>query len=129
LLERDRQEFDQIFEEVLGKLPAEVAAMLEEMAVIVEDEPSAQVLRDLGIRARPGTADLCGLHWGVPLPDRSFFESAAGPGQILIFRGPIWRLADGNPRALRRQIRITLLHEIGHHYGFDEEKLRDLGYD
>ncbi|HUP58076.1 MAG TPA: metallopeptidase family protein [Bdellovibrionota bacterium] len=126
---RERDEFDRIFEEVFDGLPDDVAELLEEVPVIVEDEPSREVLAEFGIKARPGEADLCGLHAGLPLPDRSVFEPSTGPTRICLFRGPILRLADGRPRALARQIRITLLHEIGHLFGFSEERLRDLGYD
>ncbi len=126
---RERTEFDQIFEEVLDSLPDEVAELLEEVPVIVEDEPSRAILAEFGIEARTGEADLCGLHAGLPLSERSVFEPSTGPTRICLFRGPILRLADGRPRALKKQIRITLLHEIGHLFGFDEEKLKELGYD
>jgi predicted Zn-dependent protease with MMP-like domain len=79
---------------------------------------------------------LCGLHWGVPLTQRSVESAAHLPDQIMLFRGPIMRLASvsstGRTRRDRRelegQIRITLLHEIGHHFGMNEEDLAELGY-
>jgi predicted Zn-dependent protease with MMP-like domain len=126
---REREEFDILFEEVLGRLPPEAAELLEEIPVILEDEPSRELLAELGLEARPGEADLCGLHSGLPMNERSVLDPAAPPTSIYLFRGPILRLAGWKPRALARQIRITLLHEIGHVFGFSEEKLKALGYD
>lgn len=124
----ERTHFDRILEEVLLELSEEVHELLEEAPIIVEDEPSAEILRDFGIEARRGEGDLCGLHSGVPLDERSFFDGSAAPTAIYLFRGPILRLAESE-EDLARQIRITLLHEVGHYFGFSEEKLRELGYD
>jgi predicted Zn-dependent protease with MMP-like domain len=125
----ERQEFDQVLEEILDGLPDDVRELLDEIPLIVEDEPSPEVLKDMGIRLRPGELpDLCGMHWGTPLPERSVSDPVGNPDRILMFRGPIRRLSGGSGRQLKRQIRITLLHEIGHHFGFDEEELEELGY-
>lgn len=113
---KKRDLFDSLLEEVLGGLPPEIARLLEEIPVIVDDEPP------------PGEPDLCGLHWGVPLPSKSIFDSGTPPEHILLFRGPIMRLAGTSKPELKRQIHITLLHEIGHHFGLDEKQLAALGY-
>lgn len=125
--QRDR--FDSLLEKVLDELPDEVQELLESVSIIVEDEPSRRLLRELGRDLEAGESDLCGLHTGVPLSEVSVLDSGVLPSQIFLFRGPIYRLSGRGKRSLEKEIRITLLHEIGHHFGFSEEKLEDLGYE
>lgn len=130
----DRELFDDLLEDHLAELPEHLHRLLEEVPLIVEDEPSDLLLEELGIDRRKG--DLCGLHWGIALTQRSVEHSGRLPDRIMLFRGPIIRLAlSSNPRnddealdLLSEQIRITLLHEIGHHFGLDEDDLTELGY-
>ncbi len=137
--------FDQVLEMVLAELPAHLHELLAELPLVVEDYPSEAVLRDLDM-VDDGSG-LCGLHWGVALTDRSVQHSGTLPDQMMIFREPIMNLAgyrtgiggrgrrwsresDGSERLreLEHQIRVTVLHEIGHHFGLDEDDLRALGY-
>jgi len=130
----ERRLFDEKLDPLVAGLPAPILEQLEEVPVIVEDEPDDALLLDLGMA--PGIDDLCGLHSGVALTERSVEAAPDLPDQIMLFRGPIIRLAQshvpGTGRAavdeLERQIRITLLHEIGHHFGLDEDDLDRLGY-
>ncbi len=132
--DREREVFDGLLERHVASLPAHVAAWLEEVPVIVEDEADAELLIDAGLD--PEDDDLCGLHSGVPLTERSVEDGGAVPDDIRLFRGPIMRLAGwswrsrerGSRAELSRQVRITLLHELGHHFGLDEEDLDELGY-
>lgn len=126
---KERSQFDDYLEAVLEGLPPEVSELLDEVPVIVEDEPSRELLAEMGIEAKPGEADLCGLHWGTPMSEQSVFEGGAVPGRIYLFRGPILRLSEWDPDELMEQIRITLLHEIGHLFGLDEDELTELGYE
>lgn len=124
------EDFERLLEEILEALPQDILQLLDEVPLIVEDEPSDEALRDLGLdprRDRP--ADLCGMHWGTPLTDRSVADPLLEPDRVGLYRGPILRLANGSRRELQRQIRITLLHELGHHFGLSEERLAELGYD
>ena len=125
-----REVFDNLLDGLVAELPAQLHELLDEVPLIVEDEPSRELLNDLGVE--PGVSDLCGLHTGVPLTERSVEASARLPDHMMLFRGPIMRLAGyrgGRSRmALEEQIRITLLHEIGHHFGLDEDDLERLGY-
>ena len=124
-----REDFDQILEQLIEELPENLRTLLEEVPVIVEDEPSAEDLEDMGLD--PEATDLCGLHWGIALTRRSVENSGVLPDRISLFRAPIMRVARrqrGRREALRAQIRITLLHEIGHHFGLDEDDLAKLGY-
>lgn len=122
----NRQRFDTILDRIIADLPAQLHDLIEEIPIIVDDEPPSEVLQDLGIDRR--TTDLCGLHWGIPLTDRSVEHSGVIPDQIHLYRGPISRLCDRSATELERQIRITLLHEIGHHFGLNEDDLDNLGY-
>lgn len=96
----------------------------------VEDYPAQRVLQELGVRRRDA---LCGLHTGVPLTDRSVMDSGRLPNVVTLYRLGILamaRRAGGHidQDELRRQIRITLLHELGHYHGLDEDDLEALGY-
>jgi predicted Zn-dependent protease with MMP-like domain len=126
--QQDRDEFDQFLEEILGELPAYVQTELEQVPVIVEDEPDGKIREEMEDGEDPAPSDLCGLHSGIPLTEKSVTHLIPASPLIMLFRGPILRLSGNDPLELRRQIRITLLHEIGHHFGFSEEDLEDLGY-
>jgi predicted Zn-dependent protease with MMP-like domain len=116
-----REEFDRYLEEIIDELPPDVRALLEEISLVVDDEPS---LEDAG------ESDICGFHSGIPLSSRSILDGDhPEPELIRLFRGPIFRLAGEKKGELRNQIRITLLHELGHHFGLSEERLKELGYD
>ena len=134
----ERERFDALVEDVLAGLPAAVHDMLEESPLIVEDFAPRALIRDVGLD--PDEDDLCGLHSGVALTQRSVSQSGEVPDQIQIFRRGIidaaggWEPGEdeegafGGPDAVREQIRITILHEIGHHFGLDEGDLDRLGY-
>ncbi len=125
-----REQFDAMLDAIIEELPDHLHKLLEEIPLIVEDEPSEAVLQEMQID--PEESELCGLHWGVPLTHRSVEHSGTMPDRMMVFRGPIVRTVSRGGRVrlteLRRQIRITVLHEIGHHFGLDEEDLAALGY-
>lgn len=120
--------FDYHLEAVLQELPQQVHQLLDEVPLIVDDYPPEGVCRKLGVRRRD---ELCGLYTGVPLTDRSVDMSGIPSDVIHIFRAGILRLAEQSGRGqdeLQRQIRLTILHEVGHHFGLTEQDLEDLGY-
>ena len=121
-----RAKFDGLLEEVLAELPERIHELLEEMPLVVDDEPSLELFRELGLD--PASNDLCGLYTGRPLTQRSVEHSGVLPDRVQIFRGPIVRLAREEGVELKQEIRVTVLHEIGHHFGLDEDQLRALGY-
>lgn len=121
-----RDQFDQILESIIAQLPEHLHKLLEEVPLIVEDRPARELLKDMDID--PRTTDLCGLHSGTPLTARSVEHTAKLPDQMMLFREPIMRVAGRRRLELEQQIRITLLHEIGHHFGLDEDDLTALGY-
>ncbi len=130
--------FDDLLDRIVAELPPSLHELLEELPLIVEDEPSDELLASMGLRR--DESELCGLHWGIDLTRRSVEHSGRMPDQMHLFRGPILRVsgyrsrsprrraAPGTTEALAEQIRITLLHEIGHHFGLDEDDLTKLGY-
>ena len=125
-----RQTFDAILDQQIASLPQPLHSLLEEVPLIVEDRPSHALLRELGID--PHTTSLCGLHWGTPLTHRSVMQGVGFPDRMMLFREPILHVSryshTHDRQALIEQIRITLLHEIGHHFGLDEDELTALGY-
>ena len=128
--DRERERFDGLLEQVLDGLPRRIAALLEEAPLIVEDHPDPKLLEELDLD--PEEENLCGLHTGVPLTERSVSDSYGEPETIHLFREGITAEAGGweaGDAAVREEIRITLLHEIGHHFGLEEEDLQALGYD
>jgi predicted Zn-dependent protease with MMP-like domain len=106
--------FDDAVRAALDELPPEIAAALQNVAVVVEDE-------------NPEDPDVFGLYHGVPLPERG---DVAGlpPDTVSIYRRPL-EAAFPDARELRDEIRITVLHELAHYFGFDEERIAELGYD
>lgn len=120
-----RKDFAQALREALLELPPMFRDALANVAVVVEEGPSDDLLDELGV---PADDTLYGFYHGVPLPERSVQDSGLLPDKISIYRGPLMEdFPDRNE--LCRQIRITLLHEIGHYFGMDEEELSRLGYE
>lgn len=125
-----RDYFDEQLQAVVSEVPAQVRQLLDEVPLYVEDHPSRQVMETIGVRDR---RQLCGLYTGIPLTERSVHHSGVLSDVIQLYREGILELArdrQGNIRQdkLRQQIRLTLLHELGHHHGMTEEDLRELGY-
>lgn len=129
-----RRQFDRVLDRCVADLPDGLRELLEEVPLIVDDEASPEVLVLAGLP--PDDRDLCGLHDGVPFTEQSVEDGAVMPAQVMLFRGPILRLSGwrgGRPEVRRggeldRQVWITLVHELGHHFGLDEQDLEGLGY-
>jgi predicted Zn-dependent protease with MMP-like domain len=119
------ERFLEIVDEALADLPEEFASLMENVEVAVEQYPSLELLRDMGL---PSTQTLLGVYRGVPLTKRSKTWSPLFPDQIVIFQQPIERVCWGDEDRMRRQIRKTVVHEVGHFFGMSEKKLRELGY-
>ena len=119
----DRATFEQLVDQALESLPDEIAAWLDNVAIVVGEWPTPQQLDQAGLR--PGQM-LFGLYVGVPKTHRGFTYGESVPDKIVIFRQPIQRLYR-TPDQIRAQVRRTVLHEIGHHFGLDEAQLRSAG--
>lgn len=106
--------------EALDGLPPEFGELLDNVAVVVEDEPDPEVLEELGMDPDEGD-ELLGLYEGTPLDARGV-DYGALPDRIMIYRGPILRIAHTR-RDIIQQVQETVLHELGHHFGLGEEDL------
>ncbi|HEY3489968.1 MAG TPA: metallopeptidase family protein [Candidatus Deferrimicrobiaceae bacterium] len=116
--------FDRILAGAIEALPAEFRDALDDLAIVVEGWPPDDLLDDLGV---PEVGTIYGFYQGTPLPERSVGDPYRLPDVISIYQGPLEEDFP-DPAELQRQIRITLLHEIGHYFGLDEEALSQLGY-
>lgn len=119
--------FREIVAETLDSLPAEFRERLENVAVIVEEAPESQrhprppAPRD----SSQGGKLLLGVFEGVPATQRSVFNIASGPARIVLFQDNIEAVCHSEAE-IRHQIRMTVIHEIGHYFGMSEEQLRDV---
>ena len=132
--ERDR--FDALLEEAIEALPDELRDLIEQVPVIVEDHPDREVLEEFrdADGNLPELDELCGLHSGIPFTERHLEGDAELPPEIMLYRLGIIAAAGGWDQAeaddiVYEEIMITLLHEMGHQFGLDEEDLRRLGYE
>ena len=114
--------FQTLVQRVVDTLPDHLQDLLDNVAIVVADEPSSEQLRDAD-----GTThdDLFGLYQGIPMTDRGSGYSMVLPDRITIFIGPLGR-AFTSQELLEEEIRITILHELGHHLGLDEAGLEAL---
>jgi len=120
-----RSQFDLLLEQALAEFPPQFAKWIDEVPIIVEDQPSQRLLDEMGIDE---DGELLGSYNGVALTHRSVEESAHIPDHIMIFRRPLIAMCQ-SPQELRLEIRKTLLHELAHYAGLDEDDLKNLGYD
>ena len=106
--------FEDHVQAALDSLPPRLAAALRNVAVVVEDE-------------NPEDPDLFGLYEGIPLPERGDMAGQL-PDRIAIYRLPLEEEFE-DPAELQEEIRITVLHELGHYFGLDEDRIAELGYE
>ena len=105
--------FEAYTREALDSLPPELRREMENVEIVIEDEP-------------PPGSPLLGLYQGVPLTSRGSFYAGALPDKITIFRGPLERISRGNQAVLKQQVRRVVLHEIAHHFGISDERLVEI---
>jgi predicted Zn-dependent protease with MMP-like domain len=109
-----RARFEELVADALDSIPPDLAAHMDNVAVLVEDWPTRE--------------PLLGLYEGVQLTDRSPLNYAGVmPDRVTIFRGPLCERSRDEAH-LAHQIRITVVHEVGHHFGMDDARLRELGW-
>ena len=118
-MQRDR--FRRLVQRALRGLPPAARDQLNNLEIVIEREPTGEELEGV---EEGGT--LFGLYVGVPLVERADYHMTL-PDRIVIFQGPLERAF--HPRDIPEQVRITVLHEIAHHFGIDDERLHQLGYE
>jgi len=112
-MERAEDSFDHLVSAALDALPEDIAVLMSNVAITVEDEP-------------PAGQPLLGLYEGIPLGRRGPYYSGALPDKITIYRGPIERVSGGDPERLRKLVRRVVFHEIAHHFGISDERLVEI---
>ncbi len=115
-LDLDAEEFEALVVDELDDLPDDMVDGLENLVFVVEDRPE------------DGSLDLLGEYQGVALTDRGQYGFGELPDRIVLFREPLLAIAEGDLEELKEQIHITLVHEIAHFYGIDDDELHRLGW-
>jgi predicted Zn-dependent protease with MMP-like domain len=110
------ERFDELVSEALDEIPPELTAVMDNVVVLVEDEPPAD------------DPDLLGLYEGTPITERDWAYGGALPDRITIFRGPTLRMCETEDEVVD-EVHITVVHEVAHHFGIDDDRLHDLGYE
>jgi predicted Zn-dependent protease with MMP-like domain len=116
-----REHFVEVVEEALDSLPQEFRSRIRNVAVLVEDKPPRQR------SPRPGQQRrlLLGVFHGVPTTKKSIFDLSTGPDHIVLYQKNIEAVCSSEAE-VRQQIRLTVIHELGHYFGMDEEQLKDV---
>ena len=115
MIEMTRYRFEALVEAALDEVPAELAEHIDNCVVLVEDEPP------------PEDPGLLGVYQGTPLTQRGSAYTMALPDRITIFRNPLLEMCRSEEEVVR-EVRITVVHEIAHHFGIGDERLHELGY-
>jgi predicted Zn-dependent protease with MMP-like domain len=118
----DRVSFRKLVEEAIDSIPRKFKELIENVAILVEDFPAPDTIRGLGLRSK---YDLFGLYHGIPLDKRGSYYGNVPPDVILIYQVPI-ESACGTEADIREQVRDTVIHEVGHFFGFSDAELRKI---
>ncbi|MFF5176319.1 metallopeptidase family protein [Micromonospora sp. NPDC000089] len=113
-VEMSRERFEELVGEALDEVPEEILGLMSNVVILVEDDP-------------PPGEDLLGLYEGHALTDRGWDYSGVLPDRILIYRHPTLRICDSDEDVVD-EVAITVVHEIAHHFGIDDERLHALGW-
>jgi predicted Zn-dependent protease with MMP-like domain len=115
VIEMSRDDFELLVSQALDEVPPELAQLIDNVAVFVEDDPPAS------------DPDLLGIYEGVPLTERGHYYGGVLPDRITIYRNPTLRICESVDDVVE-EVHITVVHEIAHHFGIDDERLHQLGY-
>jgi len=119
-----RGEFEAMVHAALGELPKEFKDKLQNIDVVIEDDIDMKTIKELGLGAR---GRLLGLYQGVPLKERTHYYGMVMPDKITLFQHNIECSSRAEGRDIREEVRHVLQHEIAHHFGITDTRLRDLG--
>jgi predicted Zn-dependent protease with MMP-like domain len=120
-----RKEFEKLVEEAIASLPGEIRQKMENLTIVVEDFPTDEQLEENGY---DDPYDLLGLYEGTPLPERTSDYNAALPDVITLFQRPLEDVAETREELID-EIATTVVHEVAHYFGIDEDRLEELGWD
>jgi len=115
VIDMPRDRFEELVAAALDRVPAELAALMDNVVVLVEDEPPTH------------DPDLLGVYVGTPLTDRGAGYTMALPDRITVFRLPTLAMCDSEEEVVA-EVQVTVIHEIAHHFGIDDHRLDELGY-
>ncbi len=115
MVEISAERFDQLVDEAFAGVPAELVALLDNVVLFVEDD------------APPHDPHLLGLYDGIPLTERDHAYGGVVPDRIFVYRNPTLAMCDSEEDVVE-EVRITVVHEIAHHFGIDDARLHELGY-
>ena len=118
-----REAFRELVEDAIDSIPKKFARRIRNLAIVIEDEPSVELLEEMEIEPPDS---LLGLYHGTPLNERGFGYGNALPDRITLFQGPIEDEADGDEDDIVVAIGETLIHELGHYFGMSEEQIMDI---
>ena len=122
MVEMTQEAFEEAVADALDLVPEELAAQMDNVVVLVEDEPTAEQLQG------SEDGDLLGIYEGTPLTERdSWWAAGSLPDRITIFRGPTLRMCSGVEEVVE-EVAITVVHEIAHHFGISDARLHELGW-
>ncbi|MBN2447298.1 MAG: metallopeptidase family protein [Phycisphaerae bacterium] len=124
MIQMSEQEFDGVVQDALASVPSTLRPYLENVSIEVWERPTEKLMREEDVED-----DLLGLYVGCPVEDQ-MLEHGGSPmfDRILIFRDNLCEMCESREELIA-EIRITVLHEIGHHFGMDEDRLANLGYE
>jgi len=115
VLDVPREQFEELVADALDEIPPELADLISNCVVLVEDDVPA------------GSPALLGLYEGIPLTERDGWYSGVLPDRITLYRLPILRMCE-TPDDVVDEVLVTVVHEVAHHFGIDDERLHDLGW-
>jgi len=115
VVELSRERFEELVSDALDTIPPELAALVDNCVVLVEEDPPAD------------DPDLLGIYEGTPLTERDSNYTWVEPDRITVFRRPTLDMCQSEQEVID-EVAITVVHEIAHHFGIDDERLHELGY-
>ncbi len=119
-----RSRFDQIVQRAIARIPEQFRRHLDNMIITVQTRPSPDLLEEMGYGPHE---TLLGVYTGVPITERSAIDPPLYPDTIYLFQEPLEEMCR-SIEELEEEIEITVVHEVAHYLGIDEERLADLGY-
>lgn len=118
-----RREFERLVETALATIPQNFRDAIANVAIVVEDEPSPELLDEMDMDPND---TLLGLYQGTPLPERGSTHGNTLPDVVTLFQGPIEDEAEGDPEQIVFEIGETLIHELGHYFGLSEDEIEEI---